>query len=115
MRSERQNLGLRPSDKVEALVAQFAKLTLDLVFPLHCLGCQREGTFICAECVGGLKPLERPYCDKCAQPNSGPTCAGCLERPLAVDTIRAPFCSKALSGKRFTGSNTGGNGPPPLN
>ena len=91
MKSERQNLERRQAHKLEALVAQFAKLTLDLVFPLHCLGCQREGAVICAECVGGLKRLERPYCDRCAQPNSGHICAGCLERPLAVDTVRAPF------------------------
>ena len=43
MKSERQNLERRQANKVEALVARFAKLTLDLVFPLHCLGCQREG------------------------------------------------------------------------
>ena len=66
MKSERQNLKRRQANKVEALVARFAKLTLDLVFLLHCLGCRREGAVICAGCVGGLKRLERPYCDRCS-------------------------------------------------
>ena len=38
MKSERQNLKRRQANKVEALVARFAKLTLDLVFLLNCLG-----------------------------------------------------------------------------
>ena len=91
MKSERQNLKRRQANKVEVLVARFAKLTFDLVFLFHCLGCQREEAVIYAGCIGGLKRLERPYCDRCSQPNSGHICAMCLERPLAVDTVWAPF------------------------
>jgi ComF family protein len=81
----------RSSEMVEALVGRVARLALGLVFPLHCIGCHREGAVICERCVAGLKRLEKPYCDKCARPNPSPICSGCLERPLAVDTIRAPF------------------------
>ena len=87
MESERR----QPSVRIESVVSRIAKSTLDLVFPMHCLGCHQEGAVICFECVKRLKRLERPYCDKCAQPNSGPVCAWCLERPLAVETIRAVF------------------------
>ncbi len=87
----RQESGRGPREQLGPLVSRIAKLTLDLVFPLHCVGCHREGAVICAECVAGLKRLEMPFCDKCAQPNTGPICAGCLEHPLVVDTIRAPF------------------------
>ena len=96
-------------------MSRVAKLTLGLVFPLHCLGCHREGALICAECVGNLKRLERPFCDKCAQPNAGPICAGCLERPLVVDTIRTPFLFDGPVREAVHRLKYRGNGPPSLN
>ena len=72
-------------------LARAAKALVDLVLPIHCLGCQREGAFICPACVPKLKRLERPFCRRCAQPNVGPTCRRCQDEPLAVDSIRAPY------------------------
>ena len=76
---------------VDAVLSRVARFTLDLVFPLSCLGCKREGAVICENCAAGLKRLEKPYCERCAQPGSSRYCGWCLESPLVVDTIRAPF------------------------
>ena len=73
------------------MLSRIASAALDLLFPLSCLGCQREGAFICPDCVPKLKRLERPYCQRCAQPGPGATCRRCLDEPLAVDSIRAPY------------------------
>ncbi len=73
------------------MLTRIANAALELLFPLYCLGCQREGAFICPDCVPKLKRLERPYCQRCAQPAPGPTCRRCLDEPLAVDSIRAPY------------------------
>lgn len=69
----------------------FARSALDLLFPLHCLGCRKEGAILCPDCIGGLKRLDQPYCDTCAEPNAHGTCQSCLEHPPEIDGIRAPY------------------------
>lgn len=72
----------------------FSKLTasaLDLLFPLQCLGCQREGNLLCAQCRDGLDKLNPPYCTVCAQPSARSLCNWCRRTPLAIDGIRAPY------------------------
>ena len=64
---------------------------LELLFPFHCVGCGREGEVICESCVDGLRRLEEPFCDTCAQPNVRGQCGPCLEHPPAIDGIRAPY------------------------
>ena len=78
------------------LLAKLARSTLDLVFPVHCCGCGREGGIICAECADGLERLVRPYCGVCAAPGVSGTCQWCLQDPKAFDSLRSPY--------RFQGS-----------
>ena len=73
------------------VVGQLPRTALDLLFPLNCLGCQREGKVLCASCVGRLPELTPPYCPVCAQPNAPATCHWCLESPPAFNGIRAPY------------------------
>ncbi len=72
-------------------LADLTRCVLDLIFPLHCLSCRREGGVICAECTLGLKRLEQPYCQKCAQPSTSGICYWCRAEPPAFDSLRAPF------------------------
>jgi competence protein ComFC len=39
---------------------------LDLIFPKSCLGCRREGRYICEKCLGKVQILKPacPYCEK---------------------------------------------------
>ena len=64
---------------------------LDLLFPLQCLGCQREGNLLCAQCRDGLDKLNPPCCTVCAQPSARSLCNWCRRNPLAIDGIRAPY------------------------
>ncbi len=73
------------------IVRQLPGTALDLLFPLNCLGCQREGKVLCASCVDSLPELKPPFCRVCAQPNAPSTCHWCLESPPAFDGIRAPY------------------------
>ncbi len=64
---------------------------LDVVFPIRCVGCGAAGRFICEPCAEKMPKLERPFCDTCASPGVAGKCRFCRSRPLAVDTIRAPY------------------------
>ncbi|MCH7737517.1 MAG: ComF family protein [Chloroflexi bacterium] len=46
---------------------------------------------ICASCVNGLRTLEQPFCDTCAQPGAHGQCEWCQGHPSKIDGIRAPY------------------------
>lgn len=73
------------------IVRQLPSASLDLLSPLNCLSCQREGRVLCASCIEALPELNPPYCAVCAQPNAPATCHMCLEFPQAFDGVRAPY------------------------
>jgi len=65
---------------------------LDLFFPRRCVGCGREGNFICASCQRNIKRILPPVCPRCGRPQPGGTlCPSCINRQFDVDGIRAPF------------------------
>ncbi len=64
---------------------------LDLLFPLRCVGCDREGRFLCERCHGDLRKLVRPYCSVCAEPAGPDPCEWCASERPAIDGIRAPY------------------------
>jgi ComF family protein len=59
---------------------------IDLVFPKKCLGCGREGRYICPSCMKKA-PLARPICPYCKHPSiDGATHANC-SRKFGVDGL----------------------------
>ena len=46
---------------------------------------------MCERCIEGLRRLEQPFCDTCAQPNVNGQCQWCLEHPSKIGGIRAPY------------------------
>ncbi|MEA2113436.1 MAG: hypothetical protein U9P63_02140, partial [Patescibacteria group bacterium] len=36
------------------------KFILDILFPIHCLGCGKEGKFICSRCLEQIPPSAKP-------------------------------------------------------
>ena len=70
---------------------QLPKLALDLLFPLTCLGCRREGRLLCPACVDNLPRLKTPYCRICAEPNTRSLCRWCSGVAPAFDGLRAPY------------------------
>lgn len=65
---------------------------MDLLFPKWCVGCRREGAFICQSCYRSLSRVMPPLCPKCGRPQpSGILCSECVGWQAEVDGIRAPF------------------------
>ena len=77
---------------MRVLLLRASTRALDLLFPSHCFGCGKDGTFICSSCEPSLPRLEPPYCHICAQPGAtGRFCGQCSATPLALEGIRAPY------------------------
>ena len=73
-------------------LAKIKGMALDLLFPRWCVGCGREGDFICPYCLKSLPRVIPPICPRCGLPQSNATlCASCLGWQADIDGIRAPF------------------------
>ena len=65
---------------------------LDLLLPLKCLGCGREGDLICPSCRQLLPRIRLPLCQRCgATVSEGNLCRSCINYPLTIDGIRSVF------------------------
>lgn len=73
------------------MLSKLARSALDLVFPIHCAGCGREGAVICGQCADGLDKLAQPYCRVCAAPSVSGLCHWCSQSPRGFDSLRSPF------------------------
>lgn len=67
------------------------RIALDLFFPPWCLGCGREGDFICSACRQSLPTLPASVCPRCGHPQpGGELCPACAV-PSGIDGLRAPY------------------------
>ena len=73
---------------------------LDFLFPRFCVGCGKEGDFICDSCQASLARIETPICPQCGKPqtNFSPSlelntmlCSSCVNWKADIDAIRSPF------------------------
>lgn len=65
---------------------------IDLLFPPRCVGCGREGEYICISCFGSMPYVVPPLCPKCGRPQpSGMHCPSCWGWHAGIDGIRSPF------------------------
>ncbi len=63
-----------------------------MLFPKWCVGCGKEGEFICCSCREGLVRVSPPLCPQCCRPQpSSRLCPSCLSWKAAIDGIRSPF------------------------
>ncbi len=75
----------------------FGRGALDLVLPPQCLACAKpvtEDGALCVACWGGLKPIDRPFCERLGTPFAADFGPGLLSpaaiaRPPAFDRMRA--------------------------
>jgi competence protein ComFC len=77
------------------VLPQVAKLKgriVDFLFPRWCVGCGREGEFICPSCRRSLPRVMPPLCPRCGKPRpSGTLCPTCVSWQAEIDGIRSPF------------------------
>jgi len=68
------------------------RAALDLLFPRWCLGCGKEGDYICGDCRRGLPVIAPPVCSRCGRPlPQGVACHDWPDTPDGIDGIRSPF------------------------
>ena len=62
------------------------------LFPKRCVGCGREGAFICPSCQNQLFPITPPVCARCGRPLSrGSVCSACAAWEASIDGIRSVY------------------------
>ena len=73
-------------------VAKLKGMAFDLLFPKWCVGCGKEGDFICPSCRRLISQIVPPLCPRCGkhQP-SGILCPSCVSWQAEIDGIRSPF------------------------
>ena len=76
---------------MSAILSKASRAVLDLVFPLNCTVCHRDGRLLCQGCESALPRLEKPYCAICATPGTPALCESCATAPPAIDGTRVPF------------------------
>ena len=81
----------QPRGALEAFSSHVISPLLDLVLPLSCAVCHREGSLLCEECEPSLPKLDQPYCSVCARPGQHGVCSYCAVERRGFDGIRAPY------------------------
>lgn len=78
-------------------VSRLKRIALDLFFPPWCVGCGREGDFICPVCQKSLVPIIPPTCPRCGCPQpEGALCPTCKGWSAEIDGIRSPFAFQGV-------------------
>lgn len=78
--------------KVLPQLAKLKGISLNLLFPRYCVGCGKEGDFLCYACRQALPRILSPLCPRCGRPQpDGMLCPGCVNWSADIDGIRSPF------------------------
>jgi ComF family protein len=83
---------------------KFKEFALDLMFPKFCLGCQKEGIYLCDDCRALLEISEYNYC-LCNKPIRLPAgqltgkCSRCQDKKLSGLYFALPYKEKTLTRK----------------
>ncbi len=73
-------------------VIKLKGIALDLLFPQWCIGCGREGDYICHSCRQLMSLIVPPVCPRCGRPQpGGMLCPGCVNWQADIDGFRSPF------------------------
>jgi competence protein ComFC len=59
---------------------------LDVIFPKKCLGCGKEGSYICSDCIGKIE-LAIPICPYCFRPSINGQPHILCQRDLGLDKL----------------------------
>ena len=70
----------------------FKERVIEFLLPSRCIGCGKEGEFLCASCRRALPALLPPLCERCNNPLTWEgRCTSCQRWQLVADGLRSPF------------------------
>jgi ComF family protein len=73
-------------------LTEFKGAALDFLFPRFCVGCGKEGDFICKSCRTTISQIEPPVCPRCGKPQTKESlCSNCANWEADIDGIRSAF------------------------
>lgn len=76
---------------IKPLFADIKKFALNVLFPIRCVVCEKEGLFLCADCQNKLTPLPLQYCVACQKTSPfGLTHPKCIS-PHTADALVSIF------------------------
>ena len=79
---------MRSVPALRASLRRLAARALDFLFTPRCVGCDREGSYLCEPCLGDVPRLQKPYRPG-GQPRSGDEAV--IERPRALSMVYSTF------------------------
>ena len=92
------------SKKPETALEYAQKTLLDILFPIYCLGCEREGSWLCRSCAEKVKILENQACPQCEKEITpgGKLCSRCRrEKKSRLDAMICAVSYKAPATKKL--------------
>jgi competence protein ComFC len=85
---------------IVANLGQLKIWCLDTIFPIKCISCGQEKSWICQKCLGQIRPVEKnvcPCCEKNITPD-GRTCWACKKNsPLDGLVVSSSYRNKTIS------------------
>jgi len=87
--------------KLTKLLKHLEESILNIVLPKHCIGCQKEGTFLCSDCSDLIKLNSFQICPVCQKSLTeyGEVCRYCKNLKPEIDslTIATSYDNKTVS------------------
>lgn len=79
------------------LITRYTGAALDLLLPRWCIGCGREGAYVCASCLATFTAIDSPVCARCGRPlGDDAVCRDCIDADACINGIRAPYLFDGL-------------------
>jgi len=76
--------------------SKIKKIFLDALFPIKCLNCQKEGSYLCSDCFSLIEMNNKQYCPFCTPAKivfDSKTCLGCRKKGKKLNGLffAAPY------------------------
>lgn len=74
------------------VAGRLRRKVIDFFFPRYCVGCGKNGDFLCPVCRQTIPRILPPFCQRCGKPEaSGGLCVSCWSVRSDLDGVRSPF------------------------
>jgi competence protein ComFC len=83
----------------------------DVLFPVFCLGCRREGEWVCQDCLAQIPPLTQTSCFSCGRVVSNNACCDTCKQERCVDIYwslyshHTPLISDVIEQLKYHGAS----------